>query len=69
MFKQPGSPYIIFAYGLTDPPANNDITYHESRRGSKVVNIISSSSSRESNINNLEILEYSISHVNEHVYY
>ncbi len=64
MFNQAGSPYVIFAYGLTDPPANGDITYHESRRGSKTVNLISSGSKAESSITEFEILEYSISHVN-----
>ena len=59
-----GSPYVIFAYGLTDPGVNEDITNHGTRRGSKVVNIISSTNLRDKNVNdNLEMFEYSISHV------
>ena len=59
-----GSPYVIFAYGLTDPGVNEDITNHGTRRGSKVVNIISSTSLRDTNVyDNLEMFEYSISHV------
>lgn len=33
---------MIFAYGTSDPAAGQDPAYHESFRGSAVVNLISS---------------------------
>ncbi len=59
-----GSPFLIFAYGLTDPQSGQDITYHESRRGSKVVNLISSPIDKNIEIPNVETFEMTIANVN-----
>lgn len=56
-----GSPFVIFAYGLTAP--NLDIGYHDNRRGSKVVNLISTPTNKDIVIPNLEIFEMSVSNV------
>jgi hypothetical protein len=58
-----GSPFVIFAYGETDPLPGQDITYHKSNRGSKVINLISSPD-KNTQISNLETLEFSIQNVN-----
>ena len=64
LIRQRGSPYVIYAYGLTDPLSGQDIMYHDGRRGTKVVNIISSLLNDEAlSIQDVETLEYSISHV------
>ena len=39
---QSGTNKLIFAYGLFDPdlsPSGNDITYHENRRGSRILSL------------------------------
>ena len=59
-----GSPYVIFAYGESDPLPGQDITYHNSNRGSKVLNLISGAPDKNTIIPNEEIIEFSIRNVN-----
>ncbi len=60
---QDGSPFLIFAYGLTDPQSGQDITYHETRRGSKVANLISSIIDKNVDIPNVETFDMTIANV------
>ncbi len=60
---QGGSPFLIFAYGLTDPEQGQDIGYHESRRGSKVANLISSPVDKDFEIPNVETFDMTIANV------
>ena len=60
---EPGSPFLIYAFGSAAPQGTNDITYHGGSRGARVVNLISTSSDKEISIPNLEIFEYSIKNV------
>jgi hypothetical protein len=58
-----GSPFLIYAYSSVLPQGSNDITYHGSSRGTRVVNLISTSPNKEISIPNLEIFEYSVKNV------
>lgn len=60
-----GSPYVIFAFGDSDPLPGQDITYHKSNRGSKVLNLISGAPDKNLVIPNMEKLEFSVSNVNK----
>ena len=58
-----GSPYVIFAYGLKNPEAGKDISYHESQRGGKTVNLISNVVFSDSSFQDTETFEMKISNV------
>jgi hypothetical protein len=48
---------------LTDPEQGQDIGYHESRRGSKVANLISSPVDKDFEIPNVETFDMTIANV------
>lgn len=58
-----GSPYVIYAFGLTDPAPGKDISYHLSNRGSKKINFISGADNKEIDLSSTEQLDFVISNV------
>ena len=60
-----GSPYVIYAFGAADPAPGADISYHQSNRGSQVLNLISAPKLTTVNVPNLEVIPYTLSNVKE----
>ena len=60
---QKGSPYVIYAFGTSDPAPGADITYHQANRGSKVLNLISAPKVTTVNEPNLEEIVYTMNNV------
>lgn len=64
MTIEQGSPYVIYAFGQTDPPRGGDVGYHGStNRGTRAINLISMPKTRDVGVSNLETFDLNIESV------